>query len=83
MSIGKCIWIRLDKFCYFNWLDYRFDWCHFDVLWKDFRNYETIEEMSKQSEHEIKHRIFETRLARFGAILLIIGFCIQIIGYGI
>ena len=50
---------------------------------KIFRNYETIEEMSKQSEHEIKHRIFETRLARFGAILLIIGFCIQIIGYGI
>ena len=50
---------------------------------KIFRNYETIEKMSKQSEHEIKHRIFETRLARFGAILLIIGFCIQIIGYGI
>ena len=50
---------------------------------KIFRNYETIEEMSKQSEHEIKHRIFETGLARFGAILLIIGFCIQIIGYGI
>ena len=50
---------------------------------KIFRNYETIEEMSKQSEHEIKHRTFETRLARFGAILLIIGFCIQIIGYGI
>ena len=39
--------------------------------------------MSKQSEHEMKHRIFETRLARFGAILLIIGFCIQIIGYAI
>jgi hypothetical protein len=36
MSIGKCIWIRNDKFCYFNWLDYRFDWRYFDVLWKDF-----------------------------------------------
>ena len=50
---------------------------------KIFRNYENIEEMSKRSEHEIKHRIFETRLARIGAILLIIGFCIQIIGYTI
>ena len=50
---------------------------------KIFRNYENIEEMSKRSEHEIKHRIFETRLARIGAILLIICFCIQIIGYTI
>ena len=36
MGIGKCIWIRIDTFCYFNWLDYRFDWCHFDVIWEDF-----------------------------------------------
>jgi len=50
---------------------------------KIFRSTETIEQMSKHSEHEIKHRIMETRLARFGAILLISGFIIQLIGYAI
>lgn len=48
---------------------------------KIFRSAETIEQMSKHSDHEIKHRIFETKLARIGAILLIAGFCIQIMGY--
>ena len=48
---------------------------------KIFRSTQTIEQMSKHSDHEIKHRILETRLARLGAILLIIGFTIQIIGY--
>ena len=50
---------------------------------KIFRSTQTIEQMSKHSNHEIKHRILETRLARLGAILLIIGFVIQIIGYTI
>ena len=48
---------------------------------KIFRSTQTIEQMSQESKHEIKHRIFETRMARLGAILLIIGFIIQIIGY--
>ncbi len=48
---------------------------------KIFRSTETIEQMSKHSEHEIKHRILETRLARLGAILIIAGFVIQILGY--
>ena len=48
---------------------------------KIFRSTQTIEQISKHSDHEIKHRILETRLARLGAILLIIGFTIQIIGY--
>lgn len=48
---------------------------------KIFRSGQTIEQMSKDSEHEIKHRILETRLARIGAILLIVGFVMQIIGY--
>lgn len=50
---------------------------------KIFRSTQTIEQMSQHSDHEIKHRILETRLARLGAILLIIGFIIQIIGYTI
>jgi hypothetical protein len=50
---------------------------------KIFRTTQTIEQISKNSEHEIKHRVFETQLARVGAILLIIGFVIQIIGYSI
>jgi hypothetical protein len=50
---------------------------------KIFRSTETIEQISKHSEHEIKHRILETQLSRLGAILLIIGFIIQIIGYSI
>ena len=48
---------------------------------KIFRSTETIEQMSKHSEHEIKHRALETRLARLGAILIIVGFIIQILGY--
>ena len=38
---------------------------------KIFRSTETIEQMSKHSEHEIRHRMIETRLARLGAILLV------------
>ena len=48
---------------------------------KIFRSTLTIEQMSQDSQHEIKHRVFETRMARLGAILLIIGFIIQIVGY--
>ena len=48
---------------------------------KIFKSVEKIEQMSNRSEHEIKHRILETQLARFGAILLIAGFLIQIVGY--
>jgi len=50
---------------------------------KIFRSVETIEKISRFSEEEIKHRIFETKLARVGSILLILGFLIQIIGYAI
>ena len=50
---------------------------------KIFRSTQTIEQISRHSEHEIKHRILETQLARMGAILLIVGFVIQIIGYSI
>lgn len=50
---------------------------------KIFRSIQTIEQISKHSEHEIKHRILETQLARLGVILLIAGFVIQIIGYSI
>lgn len=50
---------------------------------KIFRSTATIEQMSKHSDHEIRHRILETRLARLGAILLIAGFVIQIVGYTI
>jgi hypothetical protein len=50
---------------------------------KIFRSAETIEKMSKHFEEEIKHRIFETKLARVGSILLIFGFLIQIIGYAV
>jgi hypothetical protein len=48
---------------------------------KIFRTRETIKLISYEGEHEEKHRIFETRLAQIGAILLIIGFFIQILGY--
>jgi hypothetical protein len=48
---------------------------------KIFRSVEKIEQMSNHSKHEIKHRILETQLSRFGAILLIAGFLIQILGY--
>jgi hypothetical protein len=50
---------------------------------KIFRSTETIEQMSIHSEHEIRHRVIETRFARLGAILLIAGFIIQLIGYAI
>ena len=50
---------------------------------KIFRSTETIEQMSKHSEHEIRHRVIETRLARLGAILGIAGFIIQLVGYAI
>ena len=50
---------------------------------KIFRSTETIEQMSKHSEHEIRHRKLETRLARLGAMLLIAGFIIQLVGYAV
>lgn len=50
---------------------------------KIFRSTETIRKISKHSDYEIEHRILETRLARLGAILLILGFLIQIFGYAI
>ncbi len=40
---------------------------------KIFRSTETIERMSKHSEHEIRHRKLETQLERLGAMLLIAG----------
>jgi hypothetical protein len=42
-----------------------------------------LKKCQRFSEEEIKHRIFETKLARVGSILLILGFLIQIIGYAI
>ena len=48
---------------------------------KIFRTSENIKFMSYEHEHEIKHRLFETRLAHIGAILLIIGFFLQILGH--
>ena len=50
---------------------------------KIFRSTETIEQMSKHSEHEIRQSVIETRLAKLGAILLITGFIIQLVGYAI
>ena len=50
---------------------------------KIFRSTETIEQMSKHSEHEIRHRKLEIQLARLGAMLLIAGFIIQLVGYAI
>jgi len=50
---------------------------------KIFRSTETIEQMSKHSEHEIRHRKLETQLARLGAMLLIAGFIIQLVGYAV
>jgi hypothetical protein len=48
---------------------------------KIFRTRETIKLISYEDEHEEKHRLLETRLAQIGAILLIVGFFIQILGY--
>jgi hypothetical protein len=39
--------------------------------------------MKTYSKEGIKHKIFEAKLARLGAILLILGLPIQIIGYAI
>lgn len=50
---------------------------------KIFRSEKTIEQMSHQTIEEIKHRKLETKLARLGAIILIIGFAIQIVGYSL
>ena len=48
---------------------------------KIFRTRETIKLISYEDKHEEKHRLLETRLAQIGAILLIVGFFIQILGY--
>jgi hypothetical protein len=49
-----------------------------------FRSKRTIEKESitdgHENVHEEKHRLIETRVAQFGAILLAIGFAIQIWG---
>ena len=50
---------------------------------KKFKSLETTEKMLKYSEEGIKHRIFEAKMARLGAILLILGLSKQIIGYAI
>lgn len=56
----------------------------FLLYWgKIFRNRGIIEKMSSEKEYEIDHRSMETKLARLGAILLISGFFIQIVGYSI
>jgi hypothetical protein len=39
--------------------------------------------MKTYSKEGIKHKIFEAKLARLGAILLILGLPIQTIGYAI
>ncbi|MGE5683719.1 MAG: hypothetical protein ACM3ZS_01080 [Nitrososphaerota archaeon] len=56
----------------------------FLLYWKKiFRSQDIIEKMSIEKEYEIKHRSIETKLSRLGAILLIAGFLIQIVGYAI
>jgi len=50
---------------------------------KIFGSIETAVKMTTYSKEGIKHRIFEAKLARLGAILLILGLPIQIIGYAI
>jgi hypothetical protein len=49
-----------------------------------FRSKRTIEKESitdgHENVHEEKHRLIETRVAQFGAILLAMGFAIQIWG---
>jgi hypothetical protein len=49
-----------------------------------FRSKKTIEKESKTdgatNPHEEKHRLLETRIAQVGAVLLSIGFAIQIWG---
>lgn len=50
-----------------------------------FRTKHTIHEESKTSGHinlkEKRHRFVETRMAQAGAVLLVAGFAIQIIGH--
>lgn len=56
----------------------------FMLYWKKiFRSQDIIEKMSIEKEYEIKHRSIETNLSRLGAILLVAGFLIQIVGYAI
>jgi len=50
---------------------------------KIFGPIETAVKMTTYSKEGIKYRIFEAKLARLGAILLILGLPIQIIGYAI
>jgi predicted histidine transporter YuiF (NhaC family) len=49
---------------------------------KVFRRRETIEEQSgstqRQNQKEKEHRMKETRFAQIGAVLLIVGFSVQI-----
>jgi predicted histidine transporter YuiF (NhaC family) len=49
-----------------------------------FRSKDTIKHESKtQGEHNVfeeKHRLKETRIAQIGAVIMVIGFGIQIIG---
>jgi C4-dicarboxylate transporter len=50
-----------------------------------FRSKETIKNESitqgNYNIHEEKHRLKETRIAQLGAIIMIIGFAIQILGH--
>ena len=50
-----------------------------------FRSKKTIKKESKtdhsENVHEEKHRLLETRVAQVGAVLLTIGFAIQIWGH--
>jgi uncharacterized protein YqhQ len=49
-----------------------------------FRSKKTIEKESRnegpENVHEEKHRLIETRIAQIGAVLLSIGFAVQIYG---
>lgn len=50
-----------------------------------FRSKKTIKNESitqgKYNVHEEAHRLKETRIAQFGAIIMVIGFAIQILGH--
>ncbi len=50
-----------------------------------FRSKETIKNESitqgNYNVHEEKHRLKETRIAQLGAIIMVIGFAIQILGH--
>jgi|1185.fasta_scaffold56498_2 hypothetical protein len=49
-----------------------------------FRSKRTIRKESETGEsynvHEEKHRLIETRIAQAGALLLVVGFTLQVIG---